>query len=297
MQPGVNAYPKISIVTPSYNQGGFIEETILSVIGQGYPNLEYIIIDGGSTDETVDIIRKYEKYLTYWVSEKDNGQSNGINKGFAKATGDILGWLNSDDMYLPATLLYIAKQLNVDSKSICFGNAIHFKEAEGVTSYGSNVADYHANSSLATLDYVIQPSSFWTRSAWETTGPLLEDLHYAFDYEWFLRAQNADVNFMPLAKCLSLYRIHASHKTGTGGAKRQQEISDIYDLYAKRSGILYRKLVSETVNQHTFKNRMLLRMLVKCNRPHSYGDLLKWLKPAQYQDYTAKEINEIRLML
>jgi glycosyltransferase involved in cell wall biosynthesis len=91
-------YPKITIVTPSFNQGEFLEETIQSVLNQGYPNLEYIIIDGGSTDKSVDIISKYSKELSYWVSEKDNGQSEAINKGFRKATGEIVTWLNSDDL-------------------------------------------------------------------------------------------------------------------------------------------------------------------------------------------------------
>lgn len=91
--------PKISIVTPSYNQGEFIEETIRSVLLQGYPNLEYIIVDGGSTDNTVDIIKKYDDYISYWVSEPDNGQSHALNKGFSKATGDLIGWQNSDDYY------------------------------------------------------------------------------------------------------------------------------------------------------------------------------------------------------
>ena len=102
-----SSLPKISIITPTYNQGEFIEETIQSVIQQGYPNLEYIIIDGGSTDQTVNIIKQYESYITYWISEPDRGQAHAINKGLMVATGDVLDYINSDDYYLPHTLIKV----------------------------------------------------------------------------------------------------------------------------------------------------------------------------------------------
>src|SRR5690606_31772171 len=120
-------WPKISIVTPSYNQGQFIEETILSILNQNYPNLEYIIIDGGSTDNTVEIIKKYEDRITYWVSEKDNGQADAINKGLEQCTGEIFNWINSDD-YLAKKSLYsiaIASIYN-DNAKIIAGGCTHF---------------------------------------------------------------------------------------------------------------------------------------------------------------------------
>ena len=126
--PDGRAWPKISVVTPSYNQGKFIEETIRSILLQSYPNLEYIIIDGGSTDDSVQIIRKYEQWLTYWVSEPDRGQAHAINKGFARCTGELMGWINSDDSLFPNALHYLAVAHQKQPQAILLGNVLHFSD-------------------------------------------------------------------------------------------------------------------------------------------------------------------------
>ncbi len=223
-------FPRISVVTPSYNQGAYIEDTILSVIGQGYPNLEYIIIDGGSTDNTRDVIRKYERHLAYWVSEKDSGQASAINKGFAAATGDVLCWLNSDDMHLPGTLNYVANMLDVAKAEIVMGNCIHIKEGTGVAR-GSDIVADHSRHDILWCGYVLQPSSFWTRKAWEAAGPLDEGLHYGLDWDWYVRAKLSGTHFKAVARQLSIYRIHGAHKSSFGGDARTRELSGIFDKY------------------------------------------------------------------
>ncbi len=215
----MNNFPKISIVTPSFNQGAYLEQTIQSVIGQNYPNLEYIVMDGGSTDNSVDIIRKYESHITHWESGSDGGQADAINRGFALTTGDILAWLNSDDMYLPGTLDLISKDFSATGKDelqIFCGNCIHLVEETGEV-FGSNISHTALVSDLGLYDYLVQPSCFWTKKTSEVVGPLHERLTYAFDWEWFLRAKKKGCAFIPLDQYLSIYRIHAGHKTGSGG--------------------------------------------------------------------------------
>jgi len=226
-------WPKISIVTPNLNNGQFIEDTILSVINQNYPNLEYIIIDGGSTDNSVDIIKKYEKYLTYWVSNEDNGQAEAINRGFSIASGEILGWLNADDLFLPSTLVYISDQFDVvsfNSGELLFGNCIHLNETTNVVT-GSDVENSHNIFNIELCDYIIQPSSFWTRKAYDIVGPLQESMRYGFDWDWFIRAKQKSIKFRPIKKYLSIYRIHPLHKSSTGGKERVQELYEIYNQY------------------------------------------------------------------
>lgn len=290
--------PKISIVTPSFNQGQFIEETILSVIGQGYPNLEFIIIDGGSTDNTVEIIKKYEKNIDYWISEKDNGQSHAINKGFARATGDIFAWLNSDDMYMPGALAYIAQRVRTQSMGIYFGDCLHFKESEsGVQSWGSTVAHMHAYAKLENVDYIIQPSSFWTKEVWQSVGTLREDMYYAFDWEWFLRAKYKGIALHGLGKTLSMYRIHDEHKSGMGGNQRQDKIYDIYKVYAPNYALLYKKVRKSIASPKSLAEKALSYIVRKTHNVKSEAEIIKILQATDYKGYSIEEINQSISML
>jgi glycosyltransferase involved in cell wall biosynthesis len=224
-------YPKISVITPSYNQGQYIEETILSVLNQNYPNLEYLIMDGGSNDNTVEVIKKYADKITFWVSEKDKGQAEAINKGFKKATGDILCWLNSDDYYFNDTLHYIAKNLDVSKKEILFGEVDHIFEPHGKIK-PSNVKNKYENYQLELYDFIIQPGSFWTKKVWEEVGEVNENLHFVFDWDWFVRAKKVNTNFKYHKRTLAMYRVHDAHKTSNGGQKRQKEIEYILREYS-----------------------------------------------------------------
>ena len=184
-------FPKISIVTPSYNQAEFIEETILSVINQQYPNLEYIIIDGGSTDGSVEIIKKYEKYLTYWESEKDRGHAHALNKGFARTTGDIMAWINSDDKYLPHAFKAIG-EIYTQFPNVEWSMGLYTNfDREGAIMGGSNItrAVYKNVYSYLFNDLHIQQESvFWRRSLWDKTGSnISEDVHYMIDTELWCR--------------------------------------------------------------------------------------------------------------
>ncbi|MBS1589811.1 MAG: glycosyltransferase [Bacteroidetes bacterium] len=221
-------FPRITVVTPSYNQAEFLEQTILSVLGQQYPNLEYIVMDGGSKDGSVGIIKKYESQISFWRSQPDGGQAQAINDGFAQATGDILCWLNSDDMFMPGVLLKIARYFSNPSEPlIVFGNCIHFHEGN-TKLRGSNVVKRSVDLDLSLCDYIIQPSSFWSKTVWNQIGPLDASLHFTFDWDWFIKVEKAGIRFQSIADYLSLYRIHDSHKSGTGGDKRALELGSIY---------------------------------------------------------------------
>lgn len=208
--------PKISVVTPTFNQGIFIEKTIKSVISQDYPNLEFIIIDGGSTDNTVDIIRKYEQHFAYWVSEPDRGQSHAINKGMAKATGDVLTWLNSDDWYLPGTLEYFGAtfQKNPDIGMIIgAGRIVDQTGNEIYHIQPSQTVDLESLYNWMSGGNFLQPSSAFSRAAWKQAGPIDESIHIAMDLDLWLKMAKSDVKFLTTPEILSEALSHPGAKT------------------------------------------------------------------------------------
>jgi glycosyltransferase involved in cell wall biosynthesis len=214
----------ISIVTPSYNQGKFIDATISSILGQNCEHLEYVVIDGGSTDNSVEIIRKHESKLHYWVSEPDTGQYAAVNKGFARTTGEIMAWLNSDDLYLPWALetvsaifekypeiewLTTSTPASVDAR----GNLIKMTPVYGFTTKGFWRGDNLPVRGTYGTCFIQQESTFWRRSLWERAGGHLEEgLKYAADFElWarFFKKTNLYAVDIPLGG----FRCHGDQKT------------------------------------------------------------------------------------
>jgi glycosyltransferase involved in cell wall biosynthesis len=204
-------FPKISIITPSFNQGQFIEETILSIINQDYPNLEYIIYDGGSTDNTVEIIKKYSDKIAFWVSEKDAGQTNAINKGFRKATGSILNWINSDDQLLPGTLQTIARYFNENPEAIMVhGRIEYFGETQQY--FSRNISRKNLLTRYVSHICMPQPACFFRKQLLDQQGLLDEKLHFSMDTDLYVRA-GLHYNIVQVENVLARFRLHAASKS------------------------------------------------------------------------------------
>lgn len=224
-----NTYPKISIVTPVFNQAQFIEETILSVLGQDYPNLEYIIIDGGSTDGTVDIIKKYETKVSYWVSEPDNGMYDALQKGFDHSTGEIMGWLNADDLFFKGCLFLVAKLFVQEKRIRWVTGSIHVINSEGVIIGDSPSRKFNKYQFLAgDYQWIAQESTLWHRSLWEETGSRLDiHLKYAGDFELWLRFIQTD-NLYNLSLPIGMFR-QREGQLSSNMKKYEDEVRSIYN--------------------------------------------------------------------
>lgn len=209
----MSVFPRITVITPSFNQAAFLERTILSVLNQNYPNLEYIIIDGGSTDGSVDIIRKYEERIAFWVSEQDKGQTHAINKGLKRATGDWVGWQNSDDIYFPGTFKQVAQVASRYPKAeLIIGDINLIDELDKVIRDLKYVRPTYG-SLLAEGMVLANQAAFWRRELHARIGWLDESLHYGFDYEWFLRVLMETNRSLHVPQCFGALRYHDATKT------------------------------------------------------------------------------------
>lgn len=229
--------PKISIITPSYNQGHFIEETICSVLDQGYPHLEYIIMDGGSKDNTVEVIKKYEQHITYWESVRDKGQSEAINKGYRRATGDVINWLNSDDYYEPGALHKVGEAFANPATNVYCGTSRIFGNEE----YFSAGTDVYADNLEKTIGWarIDQPETFFRKSCFDKMGGYLdEQFHYTMDKELWIRylLQYGLDGLIKTNERLAHFRIHGDSKTNNFQEKFKKETLALYHAIAQLNG-------------------------------------------------------------
>ncbi len=277
-------HPKISIVTPSYNQGKFIEETIQSVLSQNYPNLEYIIIDGGSTDNSVEIIKQYKSQITYWVSEPDRGQTHAINKGIEKATGEILAYLNSDDYYLPGTLHAVAEYFtNHREIDLLHGRCCY------VDTYGELIGEQIG--SIHTFDEIIdlwgvwwqkrqfvQPEVFWTKRISDRVGLFNESLYFVMDYEYWCRILLTGGKVGTIDRALTCFRFTDTQKSSQSERVADELLQVVRPwLWDRSTPITWQQRLSL---QGQWLYQAILMKQIERSVLESDPKLLRWIKSA-----------------
>lgn len=263
---------KVSIVTPSFKQARFIENTILSVLEQDYPNIEYIVIDGGSQDGTLEILKKYNGQLAAWTSEPDHGQTDAINKGFARATGEILAWLNSDDTYNPGAIAAAVQYLVKNP-----GIGMVYADTNFIDEKGQKIGRFPA----AQTDYrrlrqgyvhIPQQATFFRSELWRQVGPLDQDFYFAMDYDlWVRLAQLAPFSYLP-GQVWANFRLHSSGKTIAADDRCWPEMLKVHyrdggSFFAPIVGRYYlRRLIAPLLNWR--RKQQMVR-----NNPRSARDM------------------------
>jgi glycosyltransferase involved in cell wall biosynthesis len=284
----MNDRPLVSIVTPSFNQGSFLEETITSVLGQTYQPIEYIVIDGGSTDDSVEIIQKYAGRLAYWVSEPDRGQSHAINKGLQRSTGAIIGWLNSDDTLMPDAAARVVEAMK--RAPMVVHGSVSLIDAGSKLIARPKLAKRNQEFGIETVvgeGLVNQPGSFWNRAIMERVGYLNEDLNYIMDYELWVRMALAGAEFLRLDDPpLATYRLTSDTKTVGSLYKVGLEKLEVLDWLMSDPQLAAEIGVSpEELEQQARRARSLASLKVARGYVHLPGQrtaALRWLARATW---------------
>jgi len=288
------ALPKISIVTPSFNQGQFLEQTIDSVLNQGYNNLEYIIIDGGSIDQSVEIIRKYAKHLKYWVSEPDSGQSNAINKGLKHCSGDVFNWINSDDYYAPNALHLVGEYFkNPDVKVLAARSNLFGSKTNSYISGGTWVFE---NNLAKTIGWarIDQPETFFRLPLIQSVGLLNEKLHYLMDRDLWIRylLKFGLDGILQTDDVLVNFRLHEDSKTVSQSGNFNLERNSYYHTMALNSnGLKEAKIIQSMFNCQ------LLTDIPNIENPDLSAEVFNYflllLADEQYQGGMTQNVNRL----
>jgi glycosyltransferase involved in cell wall biosynthesis len=284
----MNEKPLVSIVTPSFNQGSFLEETISSVLAQTYQPIEYIVIDGGSTDDSVEIIQKYADRLAYWVSEPDRGQSHAINKGLQRSTGAVIGWLNSDDTLMPGTVARVVDAMEQDPMVV--HGSVRLIDADSKTIARPKLAKRNQEFGIETIvgeGLVNQPGSFWNRAIMERVGYLNEDLNYIMDFELWVRMALGGARFLRLGDPpLATYRLTSDTKTVGSLYKVGLEKLAVLDWLMSDAELAAKiGLSSDELESQAKRARSLASLKVARGYAHLPGrrtEALRWLARAAW---------------
>ncbi|HEY2586000.1 MAG TPA: glycosyltransferase family 2 protein [Tepidisphaeraceae bacterium] len=218
--------PRIALITPSFNTGRHLADAVRSVLSQDYPNLDYLVMDGGSTDQTLDVLRSFGDRIR-WISQKDEGQSDAIRKGFEQTTGEILGWLNADDVLAPGALRAVGEFFATNPDvALVYGNGAYI-DAEGrLIGPCAHIEPFSTDRLFQYSDFIVQPAAFFRRSAYDAVGGLDAGLHYGMDYDlWLKLARGHKVVHIP--QCLASYRWLTDNKTAVGGFRRLNELREM----------------------------------------------------------------------
>lgn len=267
-----SSLPYISIITPSYNQGQYIEQTIQSVLDQNYPNLEYIIIDGGSTDNTLEIIKKYEKHLKFWVSEKDKGQANAINKGLQYCTGEIFNWLNSDDYLLPGALQNIANAFKGGAQMIA-GKVRLFENNQTIEYVQHNKLSAKGLMNWLPGIHFVQPGVWMRKELVQQCGGIDETLHYSFDWDLYIRYLNRFPKVKYINDLLIHFRYHAQSKTVNFQDQfHKEELKIIQKLASQSNDKKLQKIARQSLSAKEL--RPFLKNIVNDNNKNPFKKIM-----------------------